>query len=309
MTGEFHVPAIVRRRALNLGDEGVAWLRGLDGDIAALAEEWGVSVGEVMGGGSEAFVAAATTEAGLATVLKVGVPGSGCGGHEADVMIAAEGRGYAQLLRRDEPRRAMLMEALGPRLDTVGLSVDAQMRMICETLKMAWLAPPGDTAWMNGAEKAESLAAFILDLWNFLDRPCSERVIERALAYAEERRDAFAPETAVLAHGDAHASNLLQAPGDPGLFKLIDPDGLFIEPAYDLAAIMRGWGAPLLAGDAVALGRERAQLLSRLTGVPAEPTWQWGFIERVSSGLLLKQLGEEAYATEYLAVAELWAAG
>ena len=42
--------------------------------------------------------------------------------------------------------------------------------------------------------------------------------------------------------------------------------------------------------------------------VDPRPIWEWGFIERVSTGLLLKQLGEEAEAAEYLALAELWAA-
>ena len=100
---------------------------------------------------------------------------------------------------------------------------------------------------------------------------------------------------------------LFRSEPGPTQFKFIDPDGLFIEPAYDLAIPMRGWSAPLLAGDAWTLGMERARLLSSLTGVPAGPIWEWGFIERVSTGLLLMQLGQGASATECLAVAEAMA--
>ena len=71
---------------------------------------------------------------------------------------------------------------------------------------------------------------------------------------------------------------------------------------------MRGWSQPLLDGDPLALGRERARFLASLTGVELEPIWEWGVIERVSTGLLLKQLGQDEEAGEFLAVAESWAA-
>ncbi len=302
------LPDIVRRRASNLGAEGLEWLGGLDADIAAIAWEWGITVGPVMAGGTEAFVAEVTTSTGQPAVLKIGLPGSESGAGEARVLLAAAGRGYAAIFRHDERRRAMLLEWLGPRLEDLGLSVDGQIAIICATLRTAWLTTPGDDAWMTGAEKAKSLAEFVAKLWEELGRPCSEGVVEVALSYARRRAAAFAPERSVLAHGDAHASNTLQAPGSGALaFKFIDPDGLLIEPAYDLARCMGSWGGPLLAGDAIALGRERARLLSRLTGVEAGPIWEWGFIERVSTGLLLKQLGRDAEAAEYLGVAELWA--
>lgn len=61
-------------------------------------------------------------------------------------------------------------------------------------------------------------------------------------------------------------------PGDgPRRFKFVDPDGLFIEHAYDLGIPMREWGAELLAGDPLVLGRRRCRLLARLTGVAPEP--------------------------------------
>jgi streptomycin 6-kinase len=131
-----------------------------------------------------------------------------------------------------------------------------------------------------------------------------------ALAFAAARRAAFAPHTAVLAHGDAHAGNLLlaSAEGEPRRYKFVDPEGLFIERAYDLAIPMREWGTELLEGNPLALGHRRCALLARLTGVEPEAIWQWGFIERVSTGLHLRELGWEAESREYLAVAEAWAA-
>ena len=203
----------------------------------------------------------------------------------------------------------MLLEWLGPQLFELGLPVDTQIEAICATLLEAWtVRPAADARFVNGVEKAESLAAFVETAWRELGEPCSARAVEMALGFAAARRRAFHPARAVLAHGDAHAWNTLLVPGaEPSRFKFVDPDGLYIERAYDLGILMREWGAELLAGDPMRLGWRRCHRLARLTGVEPLPIWQWGFIERVSSGLLLLKLGCEGLAREFLAVAEAWA--
>lgn len=143
-----------------------------------------------------------------------------------------------------------------------------------------------------------------------LERPCSARVIDQALAFAVTRETAFDPERSVLVHGDAHSANTLApvnaaAPATAD-FKLVDPDGLFAGRAYDLAIPMRDRSEQLLAGDALRLGRKRCALLSRLTGEDPEAIWQWGFIERVSTGLLLMQTGGAHEGQDCLRVAEAW---
>jgi streptomycin 6-kinase len=127
-----------------------------------------------------------------------------------------------------------------------------------------------------------------------------------ACEFARIRGRAHDPAAAVLAHGDAHAWNTLMVPdSEPHRFKFIDPDGLFIERGYDLGISMRGWSGELLAGDPVLLGGRRCLKLAQLTGVDPQPIWQWGFIERVSTGLVLTQLGlSEGH--ECLAVADAW---
>lgn len=165
----------------------------------------------------------------------------------------------------------------------------------------------GGAAAPTGAEKVASLAEFIGAAWEDIGQPCSERVIARAFAFAGARAAAFDPAAAVLVHGDAHSANTLQDVATRG-FKFIDPDGLIADRAYDLAIPMREWGAELLVGDALELGRRRCALLSRLTGVEPVAIWEWGFVERVSTGLLLLQVGHEPLGREFLDVAEAWAA-
>jgi streptomycin 6-kinase len=67
---------------------------------------------------------------------------------------------------------------------------------------------------------------------------------------------------------------------------------------------MRDWSTVLLAAsDPRRAAEARCRLLSHLTSVPTGPIWEWGFVERVSTGLLLLSVGDEE-AREVLAVAE-----
>jgi len=305
---EIEIPEMVRLKAISRGATGAAWLAALGDIIAGLAADWEIAVGRTLPGGTEAFVAEVTMTDGLPAVLKIAPPGGEPIAGELATLSAARGRGYAKLLRHDEARGAMLLERLGPRLAELGLPIDAQMETICATLAEAWTQPPPGVAFTNGAEKAASLAAFIETSWRALGRPCAGRTIETALRFAELRRQGFDPASAVLAHGDAHAWNTLLVPGEATRrFKFVDPDGVFVEPAYDLSIPMREWSGELLAGDPVALGRRRCRRLAELTGVAPKPIWQWGFIERTSTGLLCLKVGLEG-GRDMLAVADAWAA-
>jgi streptomycin 6-kinase len=292
------------------------WVHGLTDLIAGLEREWDVAVGPAFPGGSMAYVAEAQTADGTRAVLKLQVPGYDAPGadsfaDEIKTLLLAKGRGYARVLKHDVRRRAVLLERLGRPLCDLGLSIQVQIAIICSTLQRAWVRIPADAGLQSGAEKARWLAGFIAAMWDALDRPCSERAIDQALGFAGARSAAFDVETAVLVHGDAHSGNTLQslAERDPEgtSFKFVDPDGLLAEPACDLAVPMRDWSEALLTGDPVRMGRERCAYLSTLTGVDPLAIWQWGFMERVSTGLLLLQLGYEQRGGEMLRVADAWA--
>ena len=306
----FVLPSAVRLRAEAVGFAALQWIESLPDTVAALEREWSVRVGATIEGGSEAYVAEAIAEDGELAVVKVRMPHDDSFVHEVNVLDVAAGRGYPRLLRRDDARSAMLIERLGPSLDTLGLAIDEQIRIVCETLRDAWIHIDADLGFPTCAEKATYLDEFIGRKWDELRRPCSAQVIDRARVFADTRRRAFDPNDAVLVHGDAHSANTLSVlthgASAGRRFKLVDPDGLFGERAYDLAIPMRGWSAELLAGDALALGQQRCAYLNRLTGVDAEAIWQWGVIERVSTGLALMSVGREKEGIETLAVAERW---
>jgi streptomycin 6-kinase len=246
---------------------------------------------------------------GGAAVVKVAMPAAidGVSAVEQTVRTFAltDGRGCARLFAHDTARSALLLERLGRNLDELGLPVVRQLEIICQTVQQVWARVPSSTPLPTGGEKAEWLAEFIAASWEALGRPCSAKAIDVALNFAAERAAAFDRASAVLVHGDAHSWNTLEA--GPGTFKLVDPEGLISEPAHDLAIPMRELNQELLEGDALRLGRERAHLLSRLTGVNATAIWQWGFVERVSTGLYSMTLGDDA-GREFLDIADRWAA-
>jgi len=302
------LPDIVRARAESLGDQGKQWLAGLTASVEYHEKAWSLQIGEVLTGGSESLVLAAVSEDGTDAVLKIGLPGSADLAREAHVYRLAGGRGYARLIQQDSSYNSLLMERLGPPLANRGLTVEENISRICLTLKEAWIPLDSTHELMTGAEKAQWLADFIGKKWDELGRPCNKRTIEQALSFAEERKAAHSSTTSVLVHGDAHTSNMLAVSrnnesGD-GPFKFVDPDGLFAERACDLAVPMRSWNPELLAGNTVRLAHKRCELLSELAAVESQAIWQWGFVERVSTGLVLRELGQEEESSAYLEVAQ-----
>jgi streptomycin 6-kinase len=268
-----------------------------------------LTLGEQRSGGTASIVIEATTADGEDAVLKLCVPGLDPTFSELRVLLAANGRGYARALRHDKSREAILLERLGPRLADLDMSFDRQLEAICSSLLVAWAPLPEGEAFTTGAEKARNLADFIATAWRDLGRPCAEKTVRTACAYAEMRHDAFDPDRAVLSHGDAHAWNLLVDPhGGPGTYRFVDPDGLFVERAYDLGISIRELGTELLAGDAVGGGHRVCRQLASLTGVEAAAIWQWGLVERTANGLLWLKHGMPDLARDQLIVADAWAA-
>lgn len=302
------LPEAARLRARSLGETGRRWLEGLDGRVSQLCEAWRIDIGRAFPGSSESLVAEATLEDGGRAVVKIGMTGASDLKSEANVYRLAAGRGYARLLAYEPAFDALLLERLGAAVSRRGGDAETQIRAICRTLRESWV-PVGDPdGLMSGAGKSRWLFDFIGARWTALGAPCGEAARNRAFEFAEEREAAFRPADAVLVHGDAHADNTLLA-ADPGpaeapRCKFVDPDGMFAEPASDLAPIMRDWSGELLAGDTAGLALARCDLLAELTGVERRAIWQWGFVERVSTGLVLLGIGMHAEGAEMLAVAD-----
>jgi streptomycin 6-kinase len=289
------VTPVVRSKALVAGAS--RWLEQLPALVAELEHEWSIAVGRPYRDATEAFVAEATLDDGTAAVIKIVVPRPGdAARHELEVLRRAAGEGCVALLRGDETRGALLLERLGRSMFDLALPLERRLLLLCSTAARVWRPAP-DSDLETGAEKGRRLAGFIAAVWEELGRPCSERAVEYALACAERRIVAHDDERALLLHGDVHQWNALES-GEG--FKLVDPDGLLAEPEYDLGILMREDPRELLGGDP----HERSRMLAKLTGLDEVAIWEWGVVERVSTGLLCTQVDLQPVGREMLAAAD-----
>ena len=277
------------------------WLDDLPLLVASLEQDWGIAVRGAYRDSTEAFVAQATCEDGTAAVLKLIVPRSGdAAENEIAVLRLTDGEGCVRLLRDDPVRGALLLDRLGRSLYELALPIRRRHEILCSTAARVWRPAP-DCGLPTGAEKSRWLADFITATWEELDHPCSERAINHAIACATRRGDAHRDERAVLVHGDVHQWNALEAPDG---FRLVDPDGLLAEPEYDLGIIMREDPLDVADDDP----HERARWLAGRTGLDPTSIWEWGVVERVSTGLLGTKVGLQPVARQMLAVADRLAA-
>jgi streptomycin 6-kinase len=304
------VQPIVQRKAEALGAVGEAWLAGLPDLVAELERRWSVTVDQPMSGGTAAYVVRARMADGVGVVLKLGIPDPQFA-DEVGTIARARGHGYVRLVAHDAERYAMLLEALGPSMDKVGLAPEAQLETLSRLLRQAWEVPPAEVGrFASPRDKASALHQFVDRLWEDLDSPCSERVVAQALLFAERRAAAFDPDRCVVVHGDAAPPNALQilTPRDGAEtgFVFVDPDGFIGDPAYDLGVALRDWGPQLLASDdPQSLARRYCRLLADGSGVDEQAIWEWGFLERVSTGLYVRSLGAGELGASHLDTAEL----
>ena len=291
----FDVPAVVRNKALD-ADAGW-WLDELPSLITSLERAWSIRVGDLYGDATEAFVAEASCDDGSDAVLKLVVPWDGdAAAHEIRMLRLANGEGCVRLLRADPLRGALLLERLGASLHQLKLPLRQRLEILVSTAARVWRPAP-DCGLPTGADKGRWLVEHVTTSWEQLDRPCSERAVAHAVACANRRVAVHDDERAVLVHGDVHQWNALQV--DDG-FKLVDPDGLLAEAEYDLGILMREDPLELLDGGAC----RRARWLAARSGRDATAIWEWGVIERVSTGLLCTRIDLQPVGRQMLAVAD-----
>lgn len=273
------------------------WLAGLPELIAGLERDWSITVGQCYQDSTEALVAEVTLADGSPAVLKLCVPRLGAAAQrEITVLRLVNGAGCPRLLRYDLAREALLLERLGRPMSELGLPIETRHELLCSAAQRIW-RPAAGCGLPTGAWKGQWLIDYITITWEALGRPCQERAVEHALACATRRIAAHDDDRAVLVHGDVHEWNALEA--DDG-FKLVDPDGLLAEAEYDMGVLMREDPVELMQGDP----HDRAHWLARRCGLDATAIWEWGVVERVSTGLVCTEIDLQPVGRQMLAAAD-----
>ncbi len=298
------LPDEVYNRAKSLGEVGDKWIDSLPNIVKYLEGKWEVSVGEAMLGGTYAFVAVAKDKQGNEYALKINIPEGSAGGeykNSVNALLTANGNGYARLYKYDEENRAYLLERLGAPLSTMNLSVNEQIEIICKALNNTWRTPINkNLALPKGAECTSWFKGFFEEM---RDKAYgSSKVIDKAIEFIKSREDNFKESEMVLIHGDAHSSNILKDIKNTNEYKFIDPDGAYYEKSCDLGVLMREWHFEYEENPSeVAL--KRCELLHKLTGVDKRGIWEWGYIQMVSTGLVLMLIGQNDLGSKMLGTA------
>jgi streptomycin 6-kinase len=291
------VPDVVANAAAACGADG--WLSDLPQLVADLEGEWSISLERPYPHATEAFVAEASLGDGSPAVLKLLIPHDGAAArHEITMLRLAGGRGCVGLLRHDAARGALLLERLGPSLYELGRPLVQRLEILVATAAKVW-RPAAGSGLPTGAAKARRLVDFVTTQWEELGHPCTEAAIDHALACAARRIAAHDDERAVLVHGDVHQLNALQVPGR-ATFKLVDPDGLLAEAECEVGVMMRNDPVELLDGDPWA----RAHWLAERCGLDATAIWEWGVVERVTSGLHCTRIDLQPLGRQMLMAAD-----
>lgn len=298
-----------RARARSLGAVGQEWLRDLPAAIESRCAEWQLTLHEVLVGGSASWVARVRRADGTDAVLKIALP-SPTFGQQVSTLLRARGHGYVVVLAHDEARYAVLLEALGDRHDSRVTTPTSLLRTGGRLLREAWACPrsPDDSEAPATDLKVQGLRALVRDELARVDHAPPPEVLRHALLLLGSRAAAWDPERAVVVHGDPHVGNMLpvmyprEGAVDGQVF--IDPDGFLADPAYDLGVLVREWNEALLAeADPAAILRGWCTMLADETGVDADAVWEWGYIERVTTGLHLLGMGLTAHGRDFLEVA------
>ena len=203
------------------------------------------------------------------------------------VLRLAAGDGCARLLREDVSRGALLLERLGRSLHALRLPTRRRLRDILVSAAARIWRPAPDCGLPTGTAKARWLAEFITTTWAELDRPCSERAIEDSLACARRRGDAHRDETAVLVHGDVHQWNALAAAD--GFRAAWTPTASSPNLNTTSASSCAKTRSRATCGRGHATSQARA-------GLDPNAIWEWGVVERVSTGLLATGVGLQPLA-------------
>ena len=214
---------------------------------------------------------------------------------------AAKGRGYVELIGANPVQGVLIIEELGAPIANSGLTTQQQLQHITHALQLSWQAEIDPSALVHGEKKADWLYHYIQHTPTRVTGHVEKTLIHTALDHIDLRRSQWRQDAFVLVHGDAHEYNTLaKGPSEQAHYKLVDPDGLFFEAAYDLGILLRNWIDAYRTAEPAPALTQRAAWLAEQTQVSRQAIISWGFVEIVSTGIHLLELGYADEGQRYL---------
>jgi streptomycin 6-kinase len=245
------------------------WLARLPQLASECAELWDLELEEPVETAHSLVVPAG------AAVLKLNAPSHYEADHEADALERWAGRGAAQLLARDDSRRAFLIERCRPGTRLWDAGVD-EPAVVAELLRGLWREPEEPHPFRLLANEADRWADEVSTRYELGGRPFEPTLLDFTL-------DVFRSvdrEAAFLANQDLHGGNVLRAEREPWL--LIDPKPLVGERELDGVGLLRN--AILRAGSTSNASIRRWLDLLEGLGLDRERLRGWGVAHALAWG-------------------------
>ena len=252
--------------------------KGLDRVAHQVASEWDIPLGPRYVAAHYSFAAPAGEQA----VLKLTPAADSDADHDADALAFWNGRGAVRLLRRDETRRAMLIERCVPGDDASSIDDDEAIRVAVATGRELWRAVAGGPF----RRAADEVARWFRELEAKTDHPY--------LGIAVALYASMTPRHDVLVHGDYHHHNLLR---HRDRWLAIDPKPLIAEPEFDVVTLL--WN-PLQRALTRELTERRIRQLAS-AGLDERRMRDWAIVRGAQLGLPLHP-GEDEAASRQLSV-------
>jgi streptomycin 6-kinase len=292
---QIELPATVRTKALQAGAED--WVGGLPELVAGLERDWGITVGRAFDAATEAYVAEAVSADGTPAVLKLLVPRPQLVADEITVLRLTSGSGCVRLLASAPGRHALLLERLGPSLFDLGVPFDRRLEIMCALAAQVWRPAP-DCACARGRRRLDGSPSTSRPRGPISAGPArGRRSTTRSRAPSggsplTPRIGRWSARRCAPGEHAAHARRWLlpRRPGRAARRARVRP------------------GGPHARGPARADGRRPAgpgAPAGARTGCDPVAIWEWGVVERASTGLVATSIGLQPVGAEMLAAADV----
>lgn len=243
------------------------WLERLPALVHECAEQWELEPEEPFDTPHSLVVGAGDQ------VLKLNAPSHHEADHEADALDCWAGKGAVRLVRRDDTKRALLIERCRPGTRLTDSAVDHQS-VVGDLLPKLSIEPGDGHPFRSMTGEAERWAKDVPRAYEGAGRP-----FERSLvAFAVDVFRSSDPKAGALVNQDLHGGNILKAQREPWL--VIDPKPAVGEREVSAVGLLRNAASCggvrevrrwLSALEELGLDRERL----RGWGVAHALAWGW----------------------------------
>jgi streptomycin 6-kinase len=237
-------------------------MSGLRRTAEDMAREWGLTLlpGQLGRYSNVAFTADGR-------VLKVTPVEDDEADHEGDALALWDGDGAVRLLRRDAPRRALLLERAQPGTDISKLPEDEATQVAVRVAQRLWRPARRGSPFRGVAER--------------VTRDLGRTGTHELVPLARRLFHSMSVAETTLLHGDYHHHNVLRSGGG---YVAIDPKPHVGEPEFDVAPFL--WN-PI--GDLPPTIERTQRRISAFAaaGLDAERIREWAIVRGVCLGLPL----------------------